>query len=102
MTQNIDESLWEEFKQEQQKLKKELENKIMNSEKPTNEWVREVVEKVNIGDIASEHGIVGCPHCDKNLYFDDTAGLFICYTQRFKKTKCFAGGIVDFMEFCLR
>lgn len=100
--QNIDDALWSDFQTEQQKAKEQLIQISNSGQKPQTKLMRDIVSRINISDLAKEYHISECPNCHRNLYFDDSAGLFICYTQRFKKKKCFAGGIIDFMEFCLR
>jgi len=107
MKQEIDLSLWQEFEQEQKKDIKKLEAKVSNSgtKPPKDSWTEKVVTKVRISDLASERNIDSCPE-GHILYFDDSRGFFCCaYVKwgesRGKKTKCFSGGIVQFVEWLM-
>ena len=100
MKQTINKTIWTEFAKEiLEKKKKEGEIKIKNTGTPKTEWIRKVVEKVRISDIAREEGIDKCPLCNYDLYFDDSRGWFICQKKRWGGDCSFGGNIVDFQRF---
>ncbi len=105
MTQKINLDVWEEHKKEMKEEKEKVQgqSKIQNSNTNSSGlWIRKVVDKVKISDLASEFGISKCPRCDYDLNFDNSRGWFCCEQKRWNGNCNFAGNIVDFMEFADR
>ena len=100
MVQSIDKTVWELYEKAiaEEPKKKEGENRIQNSgTQSTGEWVRKVVDKISISDIAERKGVTSCPDCGYDLNFDDSRGFFICVKAKYNKTCGFQGNIVDFV-----
>ena len=108
MAQKVEDKVWKEFETawEMQERGKEAKAIIQNSQKPQTDWMRKVVDKVRISDLAREAGIDRCPLCEGrgksyDIYFDDSRGWFICKSARWNKDCDFKGNIVDFENFIL-
>ncbi len=103
MKQQIDNSLWEEFQEEQKQTLKKLEQraKVSNSGiEPKGKWIKQIVDKVRISELASGRGITSCPE-GHTLYFDDSQGFFCCAYTHFGVRDCFSGNLVDFTEWLM-
>jgi len=76
---------------------KKAVNNIKNKGKQSSgEWIKKVVSKVKIEDLANEFGVSSCPRCSKGIVFDNDRGFFCC-----QDWYCdFKGNIVKFVEEC--
>lgn len=98
------EELLREFEREYKKEVKQLKekSKIENSEKQAGgEWIRKVVDKIKISDLAIEFDATTCPYCSYPIDFDNSRGFFICRKAKYSgKSECSLGG--NIVEFCRR
>ncbi len=94
--QDVKSEFWDEFYQELQNPSIEGKSAVSNSGEPTTQWMRKVVEKIRISEVADEYDIRDCPVCKKYIVnFNDARGWFCCQDQGCK----FSGNLVDFFMF---
>lgn len=99
MTQQIDNSIFQELEEEMQKKEKK-ENTVNNEgESPKGSWIEKITSRINISDLAQEKGITECPKCHYPIQFNDNRGWFICTRAKYQPKECgFSGNIVDFVN----